>query len=451
MEVIQLPPLPQRSLTKRQKRAVNLAISARMASTGVVFPSASTKRMAPPPPQVVALRGRKPRNRNRKQPSSVVYSPMSLQNPLVPQALGVSTSSKTQMVKQRMDVLRGQKITPEGVRFLKCAFSAADFDGSGVYGVPDDFSGRSTAIKHRAVNTTSFAASTDVYYFIPPTPGVAYWFLNKTAGAPIVSTDVWQPVPYSDYVSLFGSPALSLGNQTVQKFRYVSQHFEICPTTNSNTWTGSIQSFKLPVQASLGVEVGLDPNRLGLSGLVGVNANDADMYSGPFNLGTYVGAYNKGSTDWKFSDVWKNQNNLPESIQTGDFTQLNGAGFALVTGFDNNFESIIVKVSGIGTNASNSALLRSWACIEYQFTPGTVMYEMQNLKSLEDKLAIQLYRRITTELPTAVSYLDNANFWMRVLGIIKQISGGLSFVPGPYGLAASGVNTLAGALEQIVI
>jgi len=128
-----------------------------------------------------------------------------------------------------------------------------------------------------------------------------------------------------------------------------------------------------------------------------------------------------------------------------------GGGPGQIPGFDNQFESVLIKISGIGTNPLNTALFRTWACVEYQFQPSSVMYEMQNLKCMEDEMALRLYKRIVVELPTGVSFLDNANFWTRVLSIIRQISGGLSVLPGPYGLAASGVNALSTALEQIVL
>jgi len=456
--------LPQRKLGKRARRTITRALR----SAGVGGPSFGGSTPANPVQVVVnspISRARTARNRRKRlnkklrqqgmmmdnQPAMVQLSPANaLQNPLVPQAFGVSTSSRTQLARSRFQLARGSRLSAEGLRFIKCAFSAADFDGSGTYGVPDDFGGRSTAVKHRAVASFSFSANTDYYFLIPPTPGAAYYLLTKTAGSPVLYTDVFNVVTYADYGSIFAVTTGAASNFAVSKFRYVSQHFELCPTTNQNNWTGSVLVWKLPCQAGWSNQNGAAVNRLTVSGLSGVNANDADMYSGPFNLGCYAGAFNKGSTDWKFSDVWENQLSLPETVQAGDFGQL-AAGGATVNGFDNNFETILVKVSGIGANANNTAILRSWACVEYQFTPGSVMYEMQNNKNLCDELAIKLYRRIVTELPTAVSFLDNANFWTRVLGIIRQISGGLSVLPGPYGLAAGGVNSLATAVEQLVL
>lgn len=374
-----------------------------------------------------------------------------LQNVIVPQAPGSSTG-RNNMIRQRLARSSLTKLTPEGVKFLKCAFSAADFDGTGTYGVPDQFSGKSSAFKHRSVTSTAFPASRDSYFLLAPIPGYAYFVATVAAGTPILPNQVWTGVKYSDYDGLFQqNPAVvPNANSIVQKFRFVSNHFELVPTTNSTSWTGSIQAFKLPVQMTLNENSAILAAAWGLSGMEGVNATNADMYSGPFNLGTYVGAFNKGSIAWEFCQVIDDLQTLPAILQPFDFCQLDGAGTPL-PGFDNSFESVVIKVSGIGANVNNTALVKTWACVEYQFTPGSAMYSMQNLKCMEDKTALELYRRIILELPTAVSYFDNANFWARVLGIIKGLSGGLSILPGPYGMMAGGVNAIARGLESFTM
>lgn len=382
----------------------------------------------------------------------VQQSPSGMYNNILqPQPLGVSTGRNNLQSMRNQLVNRG-KISQNGMRFLKCAFSAADFDGTGTYGVPDQFAGKSSAVKHRFVNTVNFAASRDTYFLVLPIPGYAYFFTSVAAGTPILDTTVFTGVRYSNYDSLFfGEPAVP-GNasQNVTKFRFVSNHFELVPTTNAQSWTGSVQVWKLPLQFAGSQDVGTGDLYQTINGLEGTNTTNADMYSGPFNLGAYVGAFNKGSTAWEFSDIRDNLLKVPPIIAISDFGQLDSDGRTL-PGFDNNHESVCIKVSGIGTNALDTALLRTWACVEYQFSPNNAMYDMQNLKGDEDRVALELYRKIILELPTAVSYLDNANFWTRVLQIIRQISGGLSFVPGPYGVMASGVNSIATGIESLTL
>jgi hypothetical protein len=425
-------------------------------------PRRAPRKRNPGPPQPVVIleqvvAPKKKRQRRRKPKNSsqnlVQYSPSAnmSRNALIPQALGASTQSRANLIRERMRVARGAKLSPEGLKFLKCAFSAADFDGSGTYGVPDDFTGKSTAVKHRLVRSIAIPASTDMYILISPVPGAAYFSLTKAAGTPVVSTDVFNQLTYADYASIFGT-VIANGTQNTTKFRFVSNHFEMVPTTNNNSWTGSVQVFKIPVQVTFDRTVTTvnGYNRLMVTGLNSINTDNADMYSGPFNLGAYVGAFNKGAVSWDFSDIWQNQTNVPFTIEAQEFMQLGGNG-GQINGFDNNMESILIKISGGGTNPNNSFILRTWACVEYQFSPGTVMYEMQNTKNAKDELALELYRRIVNELPTAVSFLDNANFWSRVLTIIKQISGGVSLIPGPYGAIGGGINAVASAIEQLTM
>jgi hypothetical protein len=385
----------------------------------------------------------------------VQYSPTqyALQNPLMPQALGVSNGrNNMSTVAMPRDMRRG-KVSPVGEKFLKCAFSAADFDGSGTYGVPDSFGGKSVAVKHRNVNPTVFAALTDIYIIVAPVPGYSYFYTLTPQGVPPTSTAVFQGVPYSDLASIFANPNTTLSDaQSVLKFRFVSQHFEIVPTTNQTSWTGSITAFKIQLQATSESTAALS-NRMTLTGLSGILANNADQYNGPFNLGVYTGAYNR-SAAWEFTPTINGMNTIPQTVIAGyDWGSLTYDGIAghALPGFDNNMESICIKIAGIGSNPADSCLIKTWACVEYQFSPGTMMYEMQNLHFAEDRMAMELYKYIVQGLPVGVSFIDNANFWQRVLGIIKQVSGGLSLLPGPYGMMAGGVNAISSGLELLTM
>jgi hypothetical protein len=390
---------------------------------------------------------------NRIDPNNLMVqtSPrMNLSNAVIPQAMGVSTARSNYVMS---NLLKGKhtKVTSEGVKFLKCAFSAADFDGSGTYGVPDAYSGKSIAIKHRAVNSEAYGASKDYYYLVLPVPGYAYFLTTVAAGTALTETAVWTGVPYSDYTSLFNATGNASETAAVcEKYRFVSNHFEIVPTTNNTSWTGNIQVFKLPLQVGL-EQNSITSDALTIMGLRAVNSNNADMYSGPFNLGCYTGAFNRGASSWDFWPIMKGVGIIPASLQTAvDFGQIKSATGLAIPGFDNNFESCLVKVSGIGTNANNTAILRSWACVEYQFTAGNAMYAMQNLHAIEDEEAMRIYKYVVQNLPVGVSFLDNESFWQRVLQIIKSGGFTLAGIPGPYGAIAGGIGGISAALEQLL-
>jgi len=346
-------------------------------------------------------------------------------------------------------------ITEDGMSFLKCAFAPPDFANSNVRGVPDDYQGKSLVKKHRMVASQAFStASTDYYFLVLPVPGYAYWLATVSSGSPLIATTIFNGVPYADCGTLFNSSS-NAGTSTadiVDKFRFVSNHFELVPTTNQMTWSGNVQSWKFPSTLFLrqnnlttGAEAG---NIWSISGLQSLNATNADQYTGPFNLGVYAGAYNTGAS-FDFSQIIEYVTAVPSTPSTflGDFGQLNAStnGF---TGFDNQFESMVIKVSGMGTNVGNTAIVKSWSCVEYQAIPGSGYYEFQTLSSC-DKVALDLYRKIINQLPPGVSFVDNESFWQRVLQIIRQVSGGMSFIPGPYGMAAGGVNKISDALEQM--
>lgn len=225
----------------------------------------------------------------------------------------------------------------------------------------------------------------------------------------------------------------------------VSNHIELVNTTNNNTWTGNIQCYKVPLQSFMQTPaVPTDATYLGISGIRSINSTNEDMYSGAFNFGVYAGAFNRGAK-FDFTQILGEQTNLPAVLTASDFGQL--AGF--ITGFDNNMESTVIKISGV-TGATNTALVRCWSCVEYQFSPGNAMHIAQQMHTECDKLALDIYKKVSIELPAGVSALDNENFWERVLGIISRMGLTGAILPGPYGMASGSIGGLALAMKQML-
>jgi hypothetical protein len=402
----------------------------------------------------------KRRARARRNKSGMYTTGSSAFNAMGPMVQPKGTapiSGKTAYNQTIKSLVRSSKprISESGMSFLKCAFAPPDFANSNVQGIPDDYQGKSLVKKHRLISSQAFSsASTDYYFLILPTPGYAYWVTTVTAGTPILATTFFTGVPYSDCATLFnsgGTAGLSVAD-IVDKFRFVSNHFEIVPTANQMTWSGNIQSWKFPAQLIVrqnNLIAGAETADIySITGLQALNATNADQYTGPFNLGVYSGAYNTGAK-FDFSALMEYATVIPSiaSVNTGDFGQLVASNLGF-TGFDNQFESLMVKVTGMGTNTANTAIIKAWACVEYQALPGTGYYEFQGLSPC-DPVALDLYRKIINQLPPGVSFVDNEGFWQRVLQIIRQISGGMSVVPGPYGMMAGGVNRISDALEEL--
>lgn len=334
------------------------------------------------------------------------------------------------------------KLTEQGKSFLKCAFAPPDFIGNDVGGVPDDFRGPSLVKKHRLVNTFNLTSSaTDYYYLVAPTPGVAFWFMANPAGTGVTSTSTFAPFYYSDFASMFGATTGNEAANIVTKYRLVSQHIELVPCVNDMSWTGNIQCFKAPVTMTL--DGSGATTRYTVTGLTAFNSTNANQYTAPFKAGVYAAAYNTGAT-FDFNAIIENQAALPSATGVpGDWGQLNGC----VVGMDPQFESILIRVTGV-TSTANTMIIKTWSCVEYQCSPGNLLYEFCAI-SPTDKLAMDLYREIILGLPVGVPYYQNEGFWDRVLKIIQRIAGPLSMVPGPIGGIASGVNLLTQGVRDL--
>jgi len=379
-----------------------------------------------------------------KTSPSYPMTPGSTSNP-------VKGYSKSGFRGQTFNIPKGVKISREGMAFLKCAFAPPDFGESLATGVPDSFEGTSLVKKHRYVVSQSIPAATDRYILLLPVPGIAYYQLDMPAGSAPVSNSVFTGYKYTDFDSMFGTPDGTQTADIVNKFRFVSNHIELVPTVNAVSWTGSIQCWKLPIQLAMKAIIGAASYTI--TGGQGVNATNPNQYTGPFNNGVYCGAYSSGQS-FSFNSIIEDLVAVPSVSSSSDFLRLDyGASglnpdIACTPGFDNDFESVIIKISGAGNNAANSYILKTWACVEYQVVPGSPLYEYQSL-GCRDDAAMQVYKRVIRELPVAKTYMDNDTFWQHVLNIIRMISGGLSYIPGPYGQIAGGVNAAAAGLQLL--
>lgn len=346
------------------------------------------------------------------------------------------------------------KISPDGIKFLKCAFAPPDFANADLKGVTDQYSGPSLIKKARYNGTWTTGHDRVDYILLLPTPGVAFWHLTKTAASPtVLYTDHFTPVFYSDIVQMFG-PKVANVTDNVNQFRYISNHIELIPTINATQWAGSIQAFKLPISVVTRVN-NTTGGVMTATGINGVNGTNTNMYTGPICNGFYGGTYSADST-FRFNPIFDNTWGIPDSIQAQDFCRLdelnmpNGNPMGVI-GFDNGFESMLVKITNPSDTLLDSFIVKAYSCVEYKCSPGSTLVEYQSLSPPEDQVAIDLYKAIIKELPIGVHYLDNDTFWERVLNIITRVSGTLSVLPGPYGLAAGGVNSISRAMQQMFL
>jgi hypothetical protein len=399
----------------------------------------------------------KKRKRNRQGKPNTQSGNYRTENvyPMI-QAPGTS-SGKIEKFKMReaMKNFKGAQLTPQGMAFLKCAFAPPDFNSSDVKGFPDNFEGMSLVKKHRLVTPFNFnTASTDYYILLLPVPGYAFFVFSTAAGTPLTASATFVGVAYSDAALMFNSSGAGVGLSVadkVDKFRFVSNHIEIVPTVNAMQWTGSIQAWRMPVTLLmrnfiLGAAGG-STSLFAIGGLQGCNSSNVNQYSGPFNLGVYTAAYNAGA-QCDFNNIVENYTRIPAAGGPGDFGNLDCSSVGF-TGLDAQFDSVCIKVSGMGTNVLNSCLIKTWACVEYQALANSDLYEYQTL-SAKDDVAMNLYRQVIKSLPTGVAFVDNDSFWQRVLQIIRGSSKAAMALPGNAGMMAGGVYGLSSALEGLL-
>jgi hypothetical protein len=344
---------------------------------------------------------------------------------------------------RRLQISPRKGLSDSGVAFLKCAFAPPDFQSSSVSGVPDTYVGPSLVRKHRYVAAQTLTAGQDYYFLLAPVPGVSHFMGNVAAGTNVIATTTYTAVNYSGFTTMF--PSLQSTDSIVTKYRYVSNHFELIPTVNQFTWSGSIQCWKIPLTVAIKKGgTGVD-DLLSVSGLEGLVTSMANQYSAPFLSGVYTACYSSNPT-FEFQEILNNIVQVPNTVNPLiDFGQLVGTGG--FTGLDNGFESMVIKISGITTN--QTCLIKTWACVEYQINASSSLYEFQSL-SPEDPLALELYRKIINGLPIGVPFDQNEGFWDRVLSIIQSISGMASVIPGPYGGLARGVNLASGSIRSLL-
>lgn len=344
-------------------------------------------------------------------------------------------------------------LSPAGMAFLKCAFAPVDFADTMVTGVPDGQTGNILLSKNRYIGAFSLPPLTDRVLILTGIPGYACMYKDGVNGFDVAPLDVFFPIPYPEARGLLSgsNTGTYISGINVSSFRMVSNHLEIINTSAIMNTAGSIQIYKSPLtygdKASFLAGGNLKKT---LHGLEGANSTAYRGFDGHLLSGAYTAAYSNGKFEW--TPVIEGQQTIPQTVENDDFGQFvfnvgNGFGFP---GMDNSMNTTFIRISNTSTNAQ-SYRLKTFQCVEYLTNPKSMMYPYSGNPPLHDALAMEIYKKLIGELPIAVVYADNANFWERCLQIIKRITSGLSYIPGPYGAMAAGVNGVATALEQLTL
>lgn len=371
--------------------------------------------------------------------------------------------------KARLNVPRNMtpKLSSDGEAFLKCATSSPDFSVDPGKGIPDRYSGRTINIKDCATTAVSFAANRDTYIIVAPVPGVAYFTADVAVGAAAPTS--FTAVNFPTYATNFGAvtgPGTAGDNRDVRpslinynKFRYASLAAGLYPTSNMMQYGGSISVWKgdISLAKSAGGAVQtvnvIPPNSVlsditthHLAGTSSISTLvPRDNYTESFIKGAYTASYdNSGDFEWSDFLYDPSYSSMEGTITAGTFSPnmvFNSAGASsLLTGWG-NAETIIFKISS-ASGAVNAANLRVWNCVEMQVNTNSPMYQFSHPSPQHDPVALEVYAKIRNELPVAVPAAHNADYWKRVLQLIHGVIKGASFVPGPVGMIAKGIDQL---------
>ena len=329
------------------------------------------------------------------------------------------------------------QISAAGLAFLKCATSPADMTVDSFSGIPDQYDGPIVSKRHTYVGAMpTFTAGTDGYIVVAPVPGVSYFYGERAAGTTGAIT--FTPVFYSDNATLFPAGAEA---SVVNNFRYASSVVELIPTVNAMSWSGSIQVFK--GQCKTEFVPGAAANYYEWSGWDVINSSKPTTVL-PFNHGCYSPT-RCAEADYPFTQV----------LQAVPYNKVNPVGATVTITSTPNFvglgceEVVVIKLPSYAV--ANTATIRTWACVEYQVSSTSILYEYSHMSPPWDPLAMQLLNRFFKEHPSAVPFYDNDSFWRTFLSWAKTITGALKVIPGPVGEAAGIGESIANLVGDLTL
>lgn len=365
---------------------------------------------------------------------------------------------------QNINDMKLKQITEDGRDFLKVATSAPDFEDLDVEGIPDAHSGPTVVVKNYVTTTVTCAVGQATYFLCTPQGEVAFWTTTVATETDWINGQDLTPTNYPLALSIFPglkatSPNSYGGSNTTQvsKGRLVNSAAEIVPLNNAFNRYGSISVWKVPLQVvneqkELASTDGTATS-IAINGIEGVRT--AVVGSQAYTTAVRDGAYSvvlNTEDEFNFFPVRDAENSASThnayfsapAAAPGVRAKFNGP---LAT-WDNNYNTIVFRVDVPAGTVAQSFLLKRWVNVEYEPVFNSLLWTTSHNSPPFDPTAIALYRELNSQLPTAVPYRDNPDFWNRILSIIDEGSNILSFVPGPVGAVASGVHGIVSLLSK---
>jgi len=351
--------------------------------------------------------------------------------------------------------IKSGNLTENGIAFLKCAYAPPDFNTDPGKGIPDLVQGKVLCKKHVLTNDINFTAGNRTVLVIPPVPGVAYYSAEGAPSASLSGKSL-TATGFPGFTSLFGTKNTNYADQ-VNEFRYASLAVGIYPTSNNYQFAGSIKVYKAPLKQTFTSysrtitttpAVDLTFTALSISGLEAVDTIGNDNFATSFIDGCFSQSVNR-QPEFTFSPIIEGNSSVP----SGTTTLAEAGQYCTLT---NNFtglgdmDSIIIVVN-TPASATNTAVIKVWACVEYKVNPASILYDYAGDSPPLDEAAMQAYRDIAKQIPVAVRAEQNAEFWDRVKNILGKTYGFAKALPGPVGDTTRSIDQMVKMLMQLYV
>lgn len=330
-----------------------------------------------------------------------------------------------------------------GQSFLKATLSPPDAPVGEFVGIPDNYDGKVLCKTFTSVTSIpTFTAGRDAFLVSLPIPGYSYFYGESIAGVVALTG-----VQSDDFATLFPQ---NYETDNFAQFRFAGMGFEVIPTVNAMTWTGSVQVFRGPVTISQAPQ-STTTSTTTIGGLAPLIYSSKPEAVHPFNMGCYC-ASRPSDVNFPMHPVLTGALNSEIAVSpfgVAKAVTIQGVAGQVIPGLG-TMEAIVYKIPGYSATG-NVGTIRTWANVEFTVSSASVYYEFARISPPEDQLALALARRAYTELMLCVPFYENDGTWERIWSWVKRAAGMMSFIPGPVGEIASGFSMAATGMDALFL
>lgn len=333
-------------------------------------------------------------------------------------------------------------------QFLHSAFAPFDFANNSFQGIPDMKTDRILTNNAYTEFNVLIPAGTDRYFLFAPTPGIACY--SSTLADPGA---VWYPTIMPSELDL--TTALTPFAKFNQ-YRFGALVFEFTYTGADLNAAGRLSAINCDLEMVDTVNPTSGVVSKMINGLPTQNfngLNQADMYDNHAKHGFYAVCTNRTANfEWN-ETLMGDQTGVGWTLGTNGFGSFYNTPINLSVnpptfqpplfvsrGFDKSMSSKLVRISATSDLAFS---VKVYHAQELRLIPNLTLSQYTHVSPAYSPSQLQMYVDMAAALSIGYTRAENPNFWQVLRGLITKVSGALSFVPGPVGMIASGVNQIA--------